>query len=173
MSEQAEDGADAPELTPEEQAAAEAKAEEVRQAHLANPDMLKLAMDRASKAVGTGADLGKSPIPRRKITFEVDPDACAPGIFPGPFLLTMQSLSSAEELTALRGVGDDAIAVGLSLAVASLHKLNGTEIGYTQRQWLWEALGSGGRQLCATMFARVGMANAGALGKALASSREH
>lgn len=148
------------------------EAERLRQVHLANPDALRQAMEASRRTWTPGGDT-KSPIPRRFITFEVDPDACAPGIFPGPFLLTLATLTSGEELEALKDVGDDPVRIGMSLARRALNAVNGSELGPIEREWLWEALGGGGRQLASAMFAEIGQTDVRALGKARATARKH
>lgn len=124
---------------------------------------------------GPGAMGGGPLIPRRYVEFDVDGAECSPGMFvddqgrPVTFRLTLQSLLSGEEISATAGVTDPAAAVQ-HMARASLHQVNGAVIpSGPQREFLWEALGPGGRQLVLAMFQEIGSVTPVGLGKAMAS----
>lgn len=113
-------------------------------------------------------------VPRSRLRFDVDGEICAPGLFVGPdgqpyvFTVTLAALTSGQELAATRGVQDPAEAVHL-LARASMEAVNGAPLAEDQREFFWEALGPGGRQLVITMYGQIGGLNPQSMGKALAS----
>jgi hypothetical protein len=124
-----------------------------------------------AEAMAGGGEL----IKRTKLTFTVDGAVCSPDFFVdenGDYYdvqLTMQSLMSDEELDALAGISTPS-AAPLMLAKQALCALNGRALTQVQRDWLWEALGMGGRQLCFLAFQQIGSAGASALGKFRRSS---
>lgn len=133
-----------------------------------SPHALSRAMERHTRS-GQAAMAGGDVIPRRYSTFVLDFTACEPGVFDEDLSLTLRSLRSSEELGAMRGSGDDPAAVGLGLAKASLCQMNGQTLTDDQREWLWEAIGGGGRQVVCAMYAHSGFTPAEAMGKALKS----
>ncbi len=140
------------------------------EAHLdTSPDLLARVFEQRTM-MGADALSGEDPIPRSYAEFIMDHTVCAPGLFPGDFKIKLQSLTSSEEIHAMRGV-DDPMAVATVLAKASIYALNGTPIKSSdQKDFLWEAISSGGRQVVQNMFAQMGFAPQRALGKAIAST---
>ncbi len=139
-----------------------------------SPDLL----DRVyEEATGGGGSLSSSKeiVPRKRITFEVDGADCAPGMFvdadglPITFKLTLATLTAAQELKVTRGVQDPAEAVQLT-AKACIDGLNGKPVVGEKLDFLWEALGAGGRQLVLLMYQEIGALTPAGLGKALAGS---
>ncbi len=118
-----------------------------------DPGALKSAMSR------TGGDslASSKGMPRRQATFPVLASECSPGIFDEDFELTIQSLTSHIELDASRKARGDSNVLGTLFARASIHALNGQvlDVNEGELDWLWEALGSGGRQLVMGMFAKT------------------
>lgn len=137
--------------------------------------LLQRSFDRltisGSAAFGGDRDI----IPRRRVEFTVNGDDCAPGVFVDAegkgvdFTLGLVALSAAQEIKATEDVTDPAEAV-MRTAKLSLEKLNGAPVLGEQLDWLWEALGPGGRQITITLYSRIGSASPGGLGKALGSS---
>ena len=107
----------------------------------------------------------------KRITFPVSGEDCAPGMFvdatgaPLEFEITLAALSAAQEIKATRGVLDPTEAVQL-MARSSIEKLNGAPVVGEQVEFLWEALGPGGRQLVIVMYQEVGSLSPANLGKA-------
>ncbi len=160
-SEAPEKGTGEAQLTPKQRKELEANL-------IPDPGLLERVFDQRTK---TGADAlsGEDPIPRATAEFIMDHTCCAPGIWPGDFKIKIRSLTSGEEMDAMRGV-DDPMAIATTLAKASIFALNGTPIKSSdQKDFLWEAIGSGGRQVVQNMFAQTGFAPQRALGKAMAS----
>jgi hypothetical protein len=133
----------------------------------ANPELITQLFERKT-SVGLTTD--KPLIERRKFEFQLDGSACAPGVFvdeDGEYfdvMVTLQSLSSAEEIEALTGVRDPNQAPYV-LAKRSLLALNGHVLSADEREFFWEALGMGGRQLAFLAFGTIGSASGVALGK--------
>jgi hypothetical protein len=120
---------------------------------------------------GAGAlDQKKQIIPRRVRTFILEGQCCSPDVFVDEvgdyfdFKVTMRSLSSQEEITALNGVNDPG-QVPYMLARACLYAINGKPIPADRKDFFWEAFGQGGRQICLMAFQHVGSASGSALGK--------
>lgn len=107
----------------------------------------------------------------REVTFLFDGSAGAPDIFmdeDGNYLdvkLTIRSLSSAEEIEALGTIGGNALAAPLALAKRALYAVEDKAIRPEQRELIWEALGSMGRQLVLLAFQNLGGASDAAMGK--------
>ncbi len=119
-------------------------------------------------AMRAGAEL----IRRRRLCFTVDGASCAPDVFVDDsgeyydFELTVQSLSSKEEIESLNGITEPG-QVPWALAKASLYAVNGKPLPRddTKIDFLWEALGMQGRQVVMLAFNQLGSASAAALGK--------
>lgn len=129
---------------------------------------LRSVFDRNTTSLG-GGEARK--LPRRMLTFTVDADCCAPGIFDEDFELTLGSLTPTMELEAAREAKGDPATMAMIMARKSLVQFNGEAIEAGQDEWLWVALDSGGRQLVMAMFVNVGTPGEVALGKATASLR--
>lgn len=106
-----------------------------------------------------------TPMPRGRITFEVNPEDCLPDVFAEPFTLTMATLTSGQEVDAARQANADPVVLGMAMARASLEKFNGMTLDPIKREFLWEALGQAGRQLAMAMFAKIGTPADGVAGK--------
>lgn len=140
------------------------------------PDLI----DRLRKRhMPTGNDALKSGeiIKRRKLSFDVDGADCEPDMFTNEegeyvtFRVTLQSLSSAQELEAVRGLKDGTQAP-LNMCRLSLFAINGKTLSEENRDFYWECLGSGGRQICMGFFSQLGAASESAMGKSLRSRSE-
>lgn len=126
--------------------------------------------DRFSK-VGADAMKGGELFPRRKMSFIMSGESCTPHVFWNPdtgayidFKITIRSLTSADEINSMRGARDG-VAVQYSMARAAFYAINDKPIPENRREFFWEALGMGGRQLCIAAFQMIGSAGDAALGK--------
>ncbi len=124
------------------------------------------------------AALSSAPIlKRRRVSFLIDGSECEPDVFVTAagdyivFKITMQSLTSAEEIDALSGLKHAQMAPML-LARAAFKEVNDNPIPAAMRDFWWEALGMAGRQLCFLAFQSIGAASTGALGKFRSSRSE-
>lgn len=121
---------------------------------------------------------GGEVIKRRKISFEIDGVDCEEGIFVNPdgdyvtFKITLRGLSSGEEIKAITGIRDGA-QMPFMMSKASLYALNDKALSEADRDFLWEALGSAGRQLVHIAFQGLGAASDAALGKLVSTRQEH
>lgn len=131
-----------------------------------DPDMLAKAIERTQQAgLGNGGEM----IKRRTVTFDIDCEVCSPGLFTDDLSITLQTLTAGEEMKSSRGLTDGPEIVS-AMARDSILAVNGSKITSVQREFLWEALGPGGRQLVLLMHNENGSATNAALGKARASS---
>lgn len=112
-------------------------------------------------------------LPRRKVTFTISKDICAPGVFDDDFELTLVAPSSEDELRCARQTQGNASEFGMLLARNSLFAVNGEPVDHAnlEHEWLWEALGNGGRNVVVGMFGQYCTADAASQGKALKSLR--
>lgn len=102
---------------------------------------------------------------RRRVTFVVPRSFCA-AEFPEDFELTLAELSAEDEANAA-AIGRSGPEIGLLLAKASMHGVNGAPIGEVKRAWFWDALGMNGRTLVVSAFHdHLGMAR-DKMGKAM------
>jgi len=133
-----------------------------------------------TKHLPTGKDALKAGeiIKRRRVTFDVDGAQCEPGMFVNEagdyvtFKITLESLNSAQEVAALRGIKDGAQAPML-MAKHTLVELNGKKLEEAERDFVWECLGMGGRQVCFAAFQlSLGAAAEAGLGKYLLTRSE-
>lgn len=120
---------------------------------------------------GAAALKGGDLIPRKRRTFLMDGASCAPFFYwdvdSGEYLdfkVTMQSLTSLEEMNALNGVTDPG-QVPYLLAKMSLYAINGKPIPRDRKDFYWESFGSQGRQIALMCFQMIGSASGVALGK--------
>lgn len=130
---------------------------------------LKQAMSRTG-----GASIGQfRAMPNRSITFDMDHTVCRPDLFQDDFEITLLGLDPDMELKAASKAKGDPTQLVNWYGYFSLAKVNGAEIDDSigERDWLWHALGTGGRQLVAGMFATYFGAGQEAQGKALSSVR--
>lgn len=116
-------------------------------------------------------------IKRREVSFDLDGVECEPDMFVDEngdyitFRVTLRSLGSAQEIEAMRGVKDGTEAP-LRMCKLALHAINGKPIERDRLDFFWEALGSGGRQMCFAAFQSLGAASEAAMGKYLTSRSE-
>lgn len=116
-------------------------------------------------------------IKRRKVTFELDGVECEPDMFVNEsgeyisFSVTLRSLTSAQEIEAMRGAKDGAMAPML-LCRQSLFAINEKPLSTTDRDFFWECFGASGRQICLMAFESLGAASRAALGKFLSTRSE-
>lgn len=122
-------------------------------------------------ALGNGA----RGLPRRMVTFTLDYNACAPGVFDADLEITLGSLTPAMELDAANRSKGDPTAMAFQMARMSIMAVDGDPVSGRDGldEWFWAALDQGGRQLVVSMFARIGVPDGDALGKALATVRIH
>jgi hypothetical protein len=136
--------------------------------------LLQRVFDRLTLTDGAAFGGSRELIPRRRIEFTLNGADCAPGVFVDgdgdvDFTLGLVALSAAQEIKATEDVLDPAEAV-MRTAKLGIETLNGAPVLGDQVDFLWEALGPGGRQLVITLYQKIGSASPGALGKALGSS---
>lgn len=131
-------------------------------------------------------------LPQREVTFLMPSAACAPGVFPKDFRLTLRSLTPEAEMQAARGCDGDPIRMALIMAKSTLHafgdalpkeeELEGGELmppgvpvpqmkqlSGPHREFLWRALDQAGRNLCVKRFGELGTVDPDAEGKSDAS----
>ena len=127
------------------------------------------ALEDAMEATTSNEPGAAPPTMHRECTFRVDHNVCSPNTFREDFKLTLRSLSSKQETRAVKGVSEP-IEVGTALAKASLHALNGTPLkGKDEKDWLWDHLAPGGRQITIGMYSNIGMATEESVKKAESS----
>lgn len=114
-------------------------------------------------------------LPRKRITFTVEAEACAPGVFDEDFEVTVQSLSAGEEMLAAKAARGDATVMAFEMAKLAIVEVDGEPLDRAsgEDEFLWEALDQAGRQLVVGMFTRVGTPDDDAAGKAEASLKVH
>lgn len=164
-----------------EEASAETEATEVGAGSVYSKDDKRSdLMDRLTERLlpkGAAAMRGGEIIKRREITFDLDGVECEPGVFTDEegnyitFQVTLRGLTSAQELEAMRGVKDGTEAP-LRMCKLALCAINGKPIERDRLDFWWEALGSGGRQICFMAFQSLGAASEAAMGKYLTSRSE-
>jgi len=165
-------------MVPEETAALQ---QEPQAAQLGSPDDkradLMARLRKRNLPSGQEALKGGELVKRRKVTFDLDGVDCAPDVFMNEvgeyitFSVTLQSLNSAQEMEALRGVRD-ASQAPLAMAKLSLFALNGQPVLDAERDYWWECLGPGGRQICMMAFGSLGAASESSMGKYLSTRSE-
>lgn len=112
-----------------------------------------------------------SAIPNRTVEFPLD-GTVSPAFIDEAgniqdVMIIMRSLTSGEEMKATRGCMDP-IAMTSLLTKASIRSASGQILNDTKREFFWELIGPGGRQICLTMFSEIGTATPDAVGKAQA-----
>jgi len=136
----------------------------------AQGDLLQSIFDRMPKGA-TALSSGGSMIKPRRVKFIFDGTAGAPGVFAdaeGNYLdveITVQSLSSAEEIEALAELEGNAVAAPFALAKRSLYAIEGTRIKKEERDFIWEALNQSGRQLVIMASQSLGASSEVLMGK--------
>lgn len=136
----------------------------------AQEDLLQNIFDRMPKGA-TALSGAQAMIKPRRVSFIFDGAAGAPGVFTdseGNYLdveVTIQSLSSAEEIDALADLAGNAVAAPFALAKKSLYAIEGKAIKGDQKDFIWEAINQGGRQLCLMAFQSLGASSEVLMGK--------
>lgn len=106
-------------------------------------------LNRAAPSISEGG-AGQA-MRRREASTVIDHRICEPGYFDAPFRITVSSLSSADELLALKNAGDQT-AIGHVMAKSAVRKMNGRNLKSFEVDMLWEALGFAGRCAVANLF---------------------
>lgn len=138
--------------------------------------MSESALKRAyAKATAEGSGKGFGSLPSKQVTFVVDHNACRPGVFDGDFKVTLESLSSGQELAAAKESKGDPTAMAFIMAKKSLTAVDDVRIDASvgEDDFLWEALDQGGRMIVVSMFAKVGTPDEATAGKAEDSLEVH
>jgi hypothetical protein len=137
-----------------------------------DPGMLKRAFERSTSSIADGK---RKTIPHRRLTFRVDHTICEPDVFDDDFELTVESLTAAAELEASRAAKGDPVTMAVMMARRSVFALNGVPIDRSrgEDEWLWNVLGTAGRNLVMSMFVHVGTPGEAAMGKAAGTLRIH
>ena len=112
-------------------------------------------------------------VPRRRVTFPMPAESCAPGLFDDDFEITVESLSSRVELEAAKKAKADPASISMWFAYYSIVAVNGEPLddGAGERDLFWEALGTSGRQIVMGVFAQTCMGDLASMGKAMAGVR--
>jgi len=135
-----------------------------------DPGALRRAYERVTESPAGGAGKG---VTQRTGTFVVPASLCEEGVFGDDFELTIRGLSAEQELRSAQAAKGDVVVMGFEMARRSLVAVNGTPIdaGRAEDDFLWEALGFGGRTLVVQVFMKMTGADADAAGKALLTLR--
>jgi hypothetical protein len=105
----------------------------------------------------------------RTVSVKIWPEVCLPETFTEPFKVNMRELTSQIEIdvmTSIRGTrilsdGDDdrqddsvafGSAMGMMMAKASIYGVNGRNLTPDEINWLWDAIGQGGRTIIVQVF---------------------
>ncbi len=106
----------------------------------------------ANTVSGPDAMKGGEMFKRKRVTFPVPRDLCTVD-FGEDFELTLQEVSAEDEMEAAsKSTSSTGTDITMSLAKASLNGINGAPIPASRKDWLWEALGMGGRMLVVIGF---------------------
>lgn len=120
---------------------------------------------------GADAFSPKSILKPRRVSFDFDGSHGAPGVFTdedGNYVdikITLESLDAVREVEAMKNVGENPAAVGMNLAKAMLVEVSGKRLTPEEKDFVWEALGSTGRQMCMMASQNLGASLNAALGK--------
>ena len=107
-----------------------------------DPGAFDAFIDRVSTTVSDGG--APKTIRRRSATVTIDHRLCEPGLFEEPFQLTVEGLSSDDELAALNS-SSDGQSIAFNMTRRSIREFNGRKLKTHEVQVLWEALGLAGR----------------------------
>lgn len=125
-------------------------------------------MDRAAPKMSEGGQAGGA-MRRREATCTIDHRMCEPGYFDAAFQITVSSLTSADELDALKAAGSET-SIGHVMAKRSVRSMNGRPLSRVEVDLLWEALGFSGRVAVMNLFTvHCTGADGASLGKSLNS----
>ncbi|MFW6087403.1 MAG: hypothetical protein ACODAG_09370, partial [Myxococcota bacterium] len=83
-----------------------------------DPGFLDAVFKQATGEMSAGRS-ARDRLPRRYVTFVMDADSCAPGIFPEDFEITLESLASQQEVEAARAAQGDPTSMAYHLARSS------------------------------------------------------
>ena len=108
-------------------------------------------LNRVSTVVSDGG--APKTIRRRMATVTIDHRLCEPGLFEEPFQLTVEGLSSDDELAALNS-SSDGQSIAFNMTLKSIREFNGRKLKKHEVQVLWEALGLAGRIAVLNAFMR-------------------
>lgn len=135
-------------------------------------ESLQAILERSTKTASEGGEIGSGGVPRRKLTFTVDHRVTS-GVFDEDFDLTLQALSVGQELSISSDFGaDQGMALMHEMAKKTILQFDGDPIANAgQREFLWDALGSGGRQIVLQKMAELAGPLAEAVGKANDSAK--
>lgn len=102
------------------------------------------------------AEGGVKDMKRTTHDVRLEPEMCRPGVFPEGFTITIQELSTGEEMACMREAkGNDPALLALSMTMRSMRDFNGERIRKkAHREWLWEALGQRGRNHVALAYSK-------------------
>lgn len=132
---------------------------------------------RAYEAMTQRGNLGPGVkgLPRRMVTFTIDPSVCAPGVFENDIQVTLGSLTPAMELEAANRSKGEPTTMAFLMARMSIMEVDGDPLTSADGMddFFWAALDQGGRQMVVAMFARIGTPDPEAMGKATATIRIH
>jgi hypothetical protein len=79
--------------------------------------------------------------------------------------INMRSLTSTEEKNVIKSAMQNPSSLPFELAKASLFKVAGEKVDAAKKEWFWEVIGSGGRQICVVAYTMIGGASQSVLGK--------
>ncbi len=133
-----------------------------------DPTVLQRVFDKTTVTGAAAMAPGGELIPRKRLEFIIDQTELAPGLFASDVQVTLVALTSTMEIRATKGVTDPQEVVAV-YAKAALELLNGAPILGDQVDWLWEALGPGGRQLVMYQYQKIGSMTPVGMGKSEAS----
>lgn len=143
-------------------------AEKIGEVTIRNPR----ALAEAFQKFAGGRDTPPRPLPQQHVTFTMAASGCVPGVFAEDFDITLRAITPALELEAMRAANGEMMAMAFEMARRSIVAFNGAPVPAGMDEWLWVALGTGGRQIVTGMFARL-TGSEEAQGKALATLRVH
>lgn len=131
------------------------------------PRELKSVVALLTEKAGSLED-GQAPPPlaRKKMAFLMDGKLCSPGMFPGDFRITLQSLTVGQERKVYDARQDSHVALAYEFAKQGMWKVGDDFLNEGTRDLMWEALGAQGRVVVVAMYSRIGAKEDAALGKA-------
>jgi len=106
-------------------------------------------LDRVAPTIANGG--AGAAMRRHEASAIIDHRLCEPGMFDAPFKVTVASLSSDDELAALKNATSQTT-IGHIMAKASIRKMNERPLKSFEVDMLWEALGFAGRVAIANLF---------------------
>lgn len=122
-----------------------------------------------AKAKPTESGQAPPPLARKKLSFIMDGKVCSPGMFPGDFRITLQSLSVGGERKVYDSKQDSHMSLAYEFAKQGMWQVGDDFLNEGTRDLMWEALGAQGRVVVVAMYSRIGSKEDAALGKAVES----